>query len=304
MNLLARRPARAERAWFAWGFLIAWGAAGLFVPGAAGQDRPDGERDRLTRLLAKARTYCARLETAALDFTCLEKIQEKTYRLPEFRADGVVITDPSPAAEADRTYAMPLQNYYARTSVYDYQFVRMADRKVERRTLVELDGRKMKLDDAQLDTRTIRVENALFGPIGLVGESWQPRHDYRIVGEEMENGRSVVIVEAVPKPSFDRPHCFGRLWIREDDGSVIKIAWDQTSVGNFKAFEARGREIGAVARLTSTTEYGQEKNGLRFPSKDTTEEAYVKYGKIYVQSLTTILYRDYKFFTVETEVRY
>jgi hypothetical protein len=296
-----RRPAWAGGRRVAWGSLVACAAAGLLAPPAAGQGQPGAER--LVQLLAKAKAYCARLETAALDFTCVEKIQEKTYQLGELRPDTVVI-DPSPAGRANYSYNAPRQNYYARTSVYDYQFVRKADKKVERRTLIELDGRKMKLDDAQLDTQTIRVENALFGPIGLVGESWQPGHDYRIAGEETMNGRKVVIVEAVPKPSVDRPHCFGRLWIREDDGSVVKISWDQASVGNFKAIQAYGRKIGAEPQLTSVTEYGQEKNGLHFPSKDTTEEAYIKHDKKFVQSLTTVLYKDYRFFTVETEIRY
>jgi hypothetical protein len=295
------QPMRRGRRGAAWGLLLAWGAVSGLVVQAVGQERATDER--LASLLAKAKAYCARLETAALDFTCLEKIQEKIYQIHELTPDTVV-TGPAPAARANYSYAMPRQNYYATTYVYDYQFVRQAGRKAEQRVLVEKDGRKMKTDDAQLDTQTIRVENALFGPIGLVGGSAQPGHDYRISGEETDKGRKVVIVEAVPKPSIDRPHCFGRLWIREDDGSVLKISWDQTSVGNFQAIQAYGRKIGAEPELTSVTEYGQEKNGLRFPSQDTTEEAYVKHGKKYVQSLTTILYKDYRFFTVETEIRY
>jgi hypothetical protein len=182
--------------------------------------------------------------------------------------------------------------------------VRKADRNVEKRTLIEEDGRKMKTENAELTTTTIRVQNALFGPVGLLGESAQDGHDYRIAGEESRKGRKVLVVEATPRPGLDRQHCYGRIWLYADDGSVLKISWDQTSVGNFQLIQARAKQLGAEPQLTAVTEYGLEKNGLRFPSEDTTEEAYLKGGKKFVKSLTTIQYKSYKFFTVETEVRY
>jgi hypothetical protein len=259
-----------------------------------------GDGPRLTRLLERAKDYCLKLERAALDFTCFERIQEKTYRLPEIEAGATVDS----IGRMGYSPTTPRMTYYAHNYVYDYQFVRKGDRKIERRTLIEEDGRKKKEADAALVTQSIRVENALFGPIGLVGDSSQAQHDYRIVGEDTRDDTTIVIIEASPKTSLDRPHCFGRVWVREDDGSVVKISWDQTSVGNFQVIQARAHELDAAPQLTSITEYGLEKNGLRFPSKDTTEEAYIKNGKKHVRSLTTILYKDYKFFTVETEIHY
>jgi len=262
-----------------------------------------GAGPRLAALLVKAKAYCLRLDQAALDFTCVEKIEERTYQNSELQPD-VLVGNPVSTGEAHYAYSQPRQSYYSHTYVHDYQFVRLADRKTERRTLIEEDGRKMKADNAELTTSTIRVQNALFGPVGLLGEAAQTGHDYRIAGEETQKGQTVVIVEATPKPGLERQHCTGRLWVRESDGSVVKIAWDQASVGNFKMIQARAEHFGAEPQMTSITEYGLEKSGLRFPSKDTTEEAYLKGDRKFVQSLTTILYKDYKFFTVETTVQY
>lgn len=275
--------------------------SGLSAPSA--RQEPEGGQ-RLAQVLNRARAYCLKLEKAALDFTCLEKIEERTYRLPEMQPDAVVDSPGAGAGRVGYSYPTPRAPYYSHRYVYDYQFIRKAEQKVERRTLIEEDGRKMKEDNAELATQTIRVQNALFGPIGLLGEQWQVLHDYRIIGEEVREKKKIVIIEAVPKPSAPRPHCFGTVWVREDDGSIVKIAWNQESVGNFLAIQQTARRLKAEPQLTSLTEYDQEKNGIRFPSKDTTEEAYLKNGKKYVQSLTTILYKDYKFFTVETEVRY
>lgn len=284
------------------GMLALFGAMGALVHPSAGQDA--GIDRRLGRLLERARAYCHKLEKASLDFTCIEKIEEKLYRMPETQVDNVINNPTSASGSVSYSYVMPRPSHQSHTYVYDYQFVRKGDRQVERRMLIEEDGRKKKADDAELVTEVVRVENALFGPVGLFGESSELRYDHRIAGEEIQGGRKIVIVEAAPKPGPNPPRCYGRAWVREDDGAVVKISWDQASVGNFQTIQARADSLGAEPQLTSVTEYGREKNGLRFPSKDTTEEAYLKKGKKHVLSRSTILYKDYKFFTVETEVRF
>jgi len=280
------------------GMLVGVTAAVGFSAGRGAQT-PSADA-RLTRILERTKEYCAKLERAALDFTCIEKIEERTYSTIEEAPEGVV---PNPSGVA-YTYKPINTPYYATTYVYDYQFVRKASRKAENRVLIEENGRKKKNKDAVLTTTTVRVENALFGPIGLLGAAAQDLHEYRIVGEETEKGKKVLVLEATLKATLDRVHCTGRIWVGEDDASILRIAWDQTTVGNFEIIRETAEKMNAEPRLTSVTEYGQEKNGLRFPSKDTTEEGYLKHGRLQVRSLTTILYKDYKFFTVETQVKY
>ena len=263
-----------------------------------------GGDEKLKQILERIKKYCFKLEKAALDFTCTEKIEEKIYRLPEIQPDTVISTFSRYVGKVSYSYPS-LKRPFLHTCVYDYQFVRKEGQKAEKRTLIEENGRKKKEEDAKLETLSVRVENALFGPIGLLGARWQEHHEYKIIGEENQKGKKIMVIEAAPKPSLNRPHCFGRIWVREDDASIVKIAWDQTSVGNFMMIQATAQQLKADPRLTSITEYDLEKNGIRFPSKDTTEEAYLlKNGKKFVRSLTTILYRDYKFFTVELEVNY
>ena len=302
-RLPATGPVRRKR--ISWPVLLAWFCFVLGVIGGMSSlsaRQESGGDERLRRILERIKNYCLKLEKAALDFTCMEKIEEKMYSLPEIRPDTTIFA-PSQQVVI-YSYQSP-QRPYSHTYVYDYQFVHKGDQKAEKRTLVEENGRKKNEEDAKLATLSVRVENALFGPIGLIGAQWQARHDYKIIGEETQKGEKIVVIEAVPKPSLNRPHCFGRIWVREDDASIVKIAWDQTSVGNFIMIQATAQKLKAEPRLTSVTEYTLEKNGIRFPSKDTTEEAYLlKNGKKFVRSLTTILYKDYKFFTVEFEVNY
>jgi hypothetical protein len=47
------------------------------------------------------------------------------------------------------------------------------------------------------------------------------------------------------------------------------------------------------------------RRGFYFPSRYLIEEAYIdKKGKKIISSLTEVIYKDYKFFTVETDVKY
>lgn len=98
---------------------------------------------------------------------------------------------------------------------------------------------------------------------------------------------------------------FVRTYVHEEDAGIIKIEWNQTSVGNFQIIRETADKLKAEPALVSITEYDVVKNGIRFPSRDTTEESYLlKKNKKFVRSMTTIVYKDYKFFTVETDVRF
>jgi hypothetical protein len=54
-----------------------------------------------------------------------------------------------------------------------------------------------------------------------------------------------------------------------------------------------------------TSEYAFEKNGIRFPSRYIVKGSYLgKLGRRFQRSETDVTYDRYKFFTVETEVRF
>lgn len=279
--------------------LAAGTASTLFAGAALRQSAPD---DRLARILTLTKAYCQRLEKAALDFVCIEDIKEEIFNLPQVEPD--VILPGGLTTSRSFSYRVPRRGF-VRSFIHDYQFIRKGGRSVENRTLVKEDGIPRNEKNAQLTTLTVRVENALFGPVGLLGEARQPQYDYRIAGEETSKGQKAILVDAVPKPSFAGARCNGRIWVLEEDASIIKIEWEQTSVGNFQVIRETAAMLKAEPALVSVTEYEVVKNGIRFPSRDTTEESYVlKKDKTFVRSRTTILYKDYKFFTVETDVKF
>jgi hypothetical protein len=277
---------------------------GIKKPLAVAASQVSAGEKRLPAILNRAGGYCRRLEKAALDFVCLEEVSEKIDYSRD-REDEVSIVPPAVAKRPIATHIKISKRKEENTYLYDFQFTRKGGLKKENRTLLEKNGRKAKKKDAPLETSVFQVRNVLFGPLGLLSEFSQGYHDYRFVEEAEDQGEKVAVVEAIPRKAFATVHGYGRLWINEGDGSVLKIEWNPASVANVEVLEARAKSYQAHLSIALITEYGIEKNGLRFPSRDTSEEAYVsRDGKKFVRSRTTVIYRDYRFFTVETDVKF
>lgn len=97
---------------------------------------------------------------------------------------------------------------------------------------------------------------------------------------------------------------YGKIWVREADFAILKIEWDGSSLANYHLIEDQTRRINAKPLLTLTAEFDIEKNGIRFPSWLFFEEAVAdRQGKKIKLSETTVIFRDYKFLTVDVKGR-
>ena len=245
--------------------------------------------DPLPLILEKTRAYCGRLEGISLYYVCREVIDERQFT-PPFKLFGL--------GRPDRTVRESLE--------YDYQLVRSAQAVEEKRTLLEENGRPRNEPNAPLKTKLYKHRNLVFGPVGLLGEYWQPRHAYRFLGEDSVDKDKAYLVEARPSGPPEPNLLYGKVWVRKRDFAIVKIEWEQHSIGNFAAAQAMARSIGhdAAPRLSIVGVYGIEKNGIRFLSRVTVHEDYDSGAGIYRASQTEVQYKDYKFFVVETEIRY
>ncbi len=233
------------------------------------------DQARLAAILKRSAEYCRRLEQAALDFICYEEVTEETVH-----------------------FTRDIKVY-----LYDYQFIRKDKLAKEKRDLLSINGQKAKVRDSSLQTVQFLYENVLFGPVGLLNEHWQGYFDYKLAGEDTFDKQKVVVIEATPKPELADAHPYGKVLVKEADGSVLKIVWDQRSLRNFKAVEEFAKSQDAEAKIIAYSEYGREKNGLRFPSLNYSEQGYVlSSGRKVSNARISVVYKRYKFFTVETQV--
>lgn len=234
--------------------------------------------------MRKTGEYCRLLEKAAIDFVCLEEISEKIDR--------------------SRDYPWIPIRFRRNTYVYDYQFIKKDYMIEEARILLEESGRKRYEKNADLKTAAFQYRNILFGPIDILSKARQEYFNYRIMTEDEAGKDGVVVLEAIPKTK-ERYFAFGKVWIKKDDFSILKIEWRPESIRNFEEVAEVAERYESEPDITIITEFSYEKNAIRFPGEYRIIEAYIdKKGKRFLRSETIVIYKNYKFFTVETEVTY
>jgi len=83
----------------------------------------------------------------------------------------------------------------------------------------------------------------------------------------------------------------------------MKVEWEQRSLTGFERIEEEAKKMVARPQVIFISEYAYEKNRIRFPRRFIVKEEYIhpNWGKE-KKSEITIVYNNYKFFIVETEV--
>jgi hypothetical protein len=268
------------------------------------QDESSPNQAKLKEILQKTGEYCRRLENAVFNFVCLEEIVEK-IKGPQEVAQRAILDRTRYSLEDTITHYSLTEKPEKNKYLYEYQLIRKQGQNEERRTLLEKNGSKKVKKNAHLEVVRFYYEKMAFGPIDLLSGLHQLRYDFKIVNEEMLNQEELAVTEAAPKISAIGYTAFGKIWVRESDFAILKIEWDEKSLGNYQAIEERAAQLTSKPKITLTTEFGIEKNGIRFPSRVVFEEAYInRQGKKLVASEVTITYKDYKFFIVEVDVKY
>lgn len=256
---------------------------------------PGSSESELRTILDRAAEYCDKLNRSVLNFVCRERIKEW------FRAES----PPGSFSHGIRIVFVGSRETFQ--YVYDYQLIRDREGSIrETRTLLKENGKGVQVSDAPLKTHSFWHAKVVMGPLGLLSREGQADHDYRILREEKVGGEPAWVVEAVPKPGVRLEHLFGTIWLKKKDAGILKIEWNPSSIQNYGGVEETARRLGLTPSLLVTSEYAFEKNGIRFPSRYTLREIYRrgKSGTRYQRSETDVIYDEYKFFTVETEVEF
>ena len=260
----------------------------------------------LDSVLKRLADYCLRLENAAFDFVCLEEIRETIdpaldVNRPRKTLKDWAYWDYRRWKSGSGKIPRKIKNVY----LYDYQCIRAKGKIHEARTLLRENGKEKKEPNAELKTAVVVYGNALLGPVGFFGKRFQSQYDYQIAGQERIDGRPVLILEATPRAGArETRNLYGKAWVDVGTLDILKIEWSESRIGRYDIFERRGTLYERTPRLTVSSEFKAEKNGIRFPSSLSIEEAYLNNrGRATIRSLTTVVYKDFRFFTVEVEVR-
>ncbi len=259
-----------------------------------------GDQEELELILKKCEEYCERLDNVSLYFVCKEEIKEELHNLRGF--GGRVVLGIQGRSEQKRLPPPVEKNMYK----YDYQLIRKGNSTDEQRILIGENGQEKNDLDAQLKTKRFQHEFIVFGPIVLLSQEQQKNYNYKILKNVNYKKEKAVILEALPKFPGEFNTVYGKIWIRKKDFAILKIEWEQESLGNFEIIEKLAERLRATPLITVVSEFGFEKNKIRFPNKYSVEEIYIsrRSGRRFRRSETTVVYDNYKFFIVDTKVIY
>ena len=270
------------------------------IRGESFYQKTEISQEQLEEVLKKCAEYCEKLSNSVLDFICAEKITEEIFT-PRSKRPTVVST----SSDGATVSAPPRGGSELNIFLYDYQMIRKDNKITNRRILLKENGSKRNEVDAELKTKRFKHHNIIFGPIALLDALWQPQYDYKIIQRKKFKGDAVMVIEATPKDPMKTENPFGKLWVKEDDFSIVKIEWDQGSLPFLDLLEVDAENFNSKPEIKVEAEYSFEKNGIRFPSKYNIVETYYQGArKYFIRSTLDVTYKDYKFFTVTSDVKY
>lgn len=249
----------------------------------------------MSLVLRKTAEYCERIKKLALYYICKEKITIKENIFSQkTRATGLLRKErPFQIRKINR------QNY-----IYDYQLIRKAGELVEKRILLEENGKKRHRKNAELKNIKYTSKNLVFGPVGFLSYYWQNFFNYEITGEDSVKGEKAIIISAQPKEAMDENYNIGKIWVNTDNFKVLRIEWEPASIKDYVEGELISSLEEFKQKVVWTVDYNVEKNGVRFPGQQFIQELFFNENRGYkaVKREISFRYDEYKFFVVETDV--
>lgn len=261
----------------------------------------NSDQAQLELILKKCAEYCERVKSIAMFYVCQEEIKESTNF---YRTTNTLRTTPYGITEMVPGGALKLKRTRKSSFLYNYQLINKEEKLHEQRTLLKKNNRKKQLEDAELEVR-FNAKYLVYGPVGFLSRYWQNFFSYEIIGQESLGEIQATIIRASPKPNNKDNWNFAKIWINEKDKSILQIEWGSGSIDDFG-----GKNIASMSGDFRTdtivrATYLIEKNGVRFPSLQLIQEFLVsESGKRYLRHEMTTVFNDYKFFIVDTEIKY
>jgi len=255
----------------------------------------------LSKILNKTAKYCERVKSIALFYVCQEEIKDKATF---YRVSSTMRTTPYGPVEVVPSKALKLRRTRNYSYLYDYQLIKKGEDLSEQRILLKRNGKKKRKENAELEVK-FSSKYIIYGPVGFLSRYWQDYFDYEIIGQERIDKKMATIIKATPKSNNEENKNFAKIWIHEEDGSILQVEWEPESIIDYKGkkieSEVGNLETAVVWRVT----FGVEKNGVRFPSRQQIQEFLVTEGdKRYIRNETITIFNNYKFFIVEYEIKH
>ncbi len=253
-------------------------------------------RKTLDAILKKTGDYCEKVKAIALFYVCREKVADERHVFARRSLFRFSLSDD----EQIKPRRIRMKTY-----TYDYQLVKKGEVPKEKRSLLEEDGKEKFEENVEFRPVKYYGTYSVYGPVGFLSKKWQEHYDYEIVGGDVIDDKKAIVITSAPKNEREVNNNFGRIWVDAKDFSILKIEYDPKSIKDYEDELAQSPIGDLRKKVIWAILFGIEKNGVRFPSRQIIQEFYInsKGEELLIENIT-FRYEDYKFFIVETEVKY
>ena len=262
----------------------------------------------LAQILEGVAAYCEKLETAALEFICEEKIGETHYNFAtEPKWGGLVVSSHDTGQIVSQAFfpQWDPQRTIKSDYVCDYLFVRRGDQVEERRVVLKDNGKKMPDRATLLEEKRFIALNPVLAAVDLLGRGRQALFNYRIISRTDFRGRKAAVLEIIPKSGNSRGVEYAKVWVDSENSQILRSEVQGVPIEGYDDVLRDSVQFRVRPYLLTTHTYEFEKNGIRFPGQSTIRVEYPKRGE-FTKDRTLKLkidmkYDKYQFFSVETD---
>jgi hypothetical protein len=186
----------------------------------------------------------------------------------------------------------------------DFQMVKKQGEIEERRILLQSNVKSAPKGTVPPDAKRYSSLKPLFAPIDILAGDHQGLYEFRLMGREVIKGRASAVIEAVARPGSQARIPAAKIWIDPESTQILRCETQGLPVEGYEFIFEEASRIGISPVGVMTVSYGEEKNGVLFPSRVTLLIEYpVNIWGVGKRTRvdTDIRYDQYRFFTVETE---
>jgi TonB family protein len=270
-----------------------------------------GTQDNLPTILDRCAEYCQILEASALDYICVEKINDVFYRIvtkEELDKSGVVLSMVDGTGIVS-TLASPFTGFrdkkqnYKNSYVSDYLLIKRGEKVEDKRILLKMNSHKVLPETPLSEGKRFSVFMPFLAPVLFLGKERQPLFAYKLLKDDRINGKDSYMVEAKPKSGDAGGIEHARIWVEKKTYRIIKIENSGIPIEGYESLLKEVTVFNIKPVFITTYSFEAEKKGLAFPSSLTIRADYPSpFGpdSVIEKLHTVIQYSDYKFFSIET----
>ena len=272
--------------------------------------RPESYSQELVTILHECAEYCRKLDKAALDFICKEKIHDIYYGPDPKRSNrviglarGITLVDGSKKITDLETHKISYGSWKIDRNKYisDYLMVKKGQEIKEKRVLLKENSRQVPAQKEYLKNPRFSGLKPFLAPGKVLGQDRQELFSFSIL-KDREN---LYEIEAAPVSRYAGGIDYVRIWVDRQSYQILRMEIKGIPLEGYNEVLEETTENNVKPEFITVYSYKMEKEELLFPYKVKVLVRYPSHPDettFYRTKIkTNINYDDYKFFSVKTE---